>query len=257
MFNRVSSTIGGGNDDLDHTLVIGKQDPSGSRPNIMRAAARPFDDDFTGEGNTAYYWRFFLNGSKAQGNRHTLFTLNSANRNEFTAINIRRVVPQGETYPSNAIQMLYSGRILLNDTEATRGNADVLRKDEILPHVLGSLSFMNGNIPVTNNNFPIGKVRSWFNRDSVNQFTLRMSKLGSIGHVENPQPASATMENAPTGTYVVYVVRFSPSNPGSSDEVRDTNFFTVSHTQGQNETIFAYQDDGPRNCYFGWVLRVA
>ena len=131
VFNRASSQIGGGNDDLDHTLIIGKQDPSGSRPNIMRSAARPSDDNITGEGSTAYYWRFFLNGTKAAGNRHCLLTLNSANRNELTAINIRRTVTPGQSYPSNAIQMLYNGRILLNDTEAFRGPSDVLRKDEV------------------------------------------------------------------------------------------------------------------------------
>lgn len=131
VFNRASSQIGGGDDDLDHTLIIGKLDPSGSRPNIMRSRARPSEDNISGEGSTAYYWRFFLNGTKAAGNRHTLFTLNSANRNEFTALNVRRVVPEGQSYSSNAIQLLYSGRILMNDTDAFRGSADVLRKDEV------------------------------------------------------------------------------------------------------------------------------
>jgi hypothetical protein len=257
VFNRFSSTIGGGNDNTDHELIIGKLDPDGDSPNIMRSRARPSEDDFSGEGSTAYYWRFYLNGRKADGNRHCLFTLNSANRNESTAINIRRVVTPGQNYNSNAIQMLYSGRILLNDTEATRGPSDVLRQDEILPHVLGSLSFINGTVTINNNNFPVGKIRAWFNRDSPTNFTLKMDKLGSIANAENPNLAAATMENAPTGTYVVYVVRFSPSNPGSSDEVRDTNFFTVNHEEGENETIFAYGADGSRNCYFGWVLRVA
>lgn len=253
VFNRFSSTIGGGNDDEPHTLIIGKQDPTGEQPNVMRSAARPEDDGFDGEGNSAYYWRFYLNGKKQEGNRHTLFTLNSANRNENTAINIRRVVPSDQDYPSNAIQMLYSGRILLNDTDATRGPADVLRKDEILPHILSQIGFQSSEINVAESGFRVGAIRAWHKRDAPENFTLKMSLLGGTDAPDNQK----SLEEAPTGTYVVYSVRFSPSVPGTSDEVRDADFFVVAHQQGEDETVFAYGDDGPRNCYFGWVLRVA
>lgn len=130
-FGISQSVIGGGNDDAPHQTIIGRQDPTGNQPHQLRSGARPQGDGATGTGADAYYWRFFLNGSKAGGNRHTLLTLNAMAENTGTAINIRRVT--AAEADSNAIQMTYNGRIFINDacTGRTKDAKDVLRKDEV------------------------------------------------------------------------------------------------------------------------------
>tara|TARA_Y100000592_G_C5459934_1_gene313448 strand:- start:802 stop:2148 length:1347 start_codon:yes stop_codon:yes gene_type:complete len=130
-FGVTQTIIGGGNDQAAHSTIIGKQDPDGSHPNILRCGATPGGDGFSGSGSGEAYWRFYLNGQRSDNNRHTYFTMWAVRRTDNVAVGINRVVTPGQTYGTQAIQMLYSGRILLKDTEAFRGAEDVLRKDEV------------------------------------------------------------------------------------------------------------------------------
>lgn len=151
----------------------------------------------------------------------------------------------------------YDGGATMRDGVITRTDRSLqddslVRKDELLPTILGALSFRSSEQVVANTGFPVGAIRGWHKRDADGKpDTLSFSELGGTDAPDNQK----SMEEAPTGTYVIYSVRFNDA--GQHVQVRDTDFFTVSHTKSFNTTVHAYADDSNNNCYFGWVMRIA
>jgi hypothetical protein len=153
-------------------------------------------------------------------------------------------------------QVSYDGLVQLQDVRIEDANrtttaTSALRKDEILGHVLGALSFRSSEQNVANTGFPIGAIRAWHKRDAPAGLNLTFALLGGT----DAQPSLKSMEQAPDGTYVIFSVRLNKSN--GLVQVRDSDFFVKSHTQGNPTQVFQYGSDSDNNSYFGWVMRIA
>ena len=98
--------------------------------------------------------------------------------------------------------------IRIEDANRTLTTASALRRDEILGHVLGALSFRSSEQIVANTGFPVGAIRAWHKRDPGSSFNLTFSQLGGTDAPANQK----SMEQAPTGEYVIFSVRLNKSN---------------------------------------------
>lgn len=193
--------IGTGTDEQDMTVQIGRRDPTGDNLNQIRSYAVPSVDGVSGNiAHTVPYYRFILQGKKANNNRRGMCELNSMAQNSGEALVVRTVADTQAN--SKLIELNYDGSILINDVVKgrTKIDASVLRRDEIRED-----SPQYANIAVAYANPILTSQGSPF---SSNNVPVTFQELGTSGYLSTSvvQAESNTEVRIQTaGTYLVEV----------------------------------------------------
>ncbi|QDP49029.1 MAG: hypothetical protein Unbinned465contig1000_20 [Prokaryotic dsDNA virus sp.] len=152
----------------------------------------------------------------------------------------------------------YTGDTLMHDaaitqTGRTLQDDSLVRKDELLATVLGGITSVSPTAAVSNSDssFPIGAMRMWVERDSgASTFAVSFSKLGQDGD------SNISMENAPTGTYLV--LGWGADLLSNKFRVQTAQSAVVTHTNtGSGSDTSCFTLDPAGHSSYGMVIRLS